>query len=188
MKRSIFFLVLITQSIHLICQSLAHKPLDASGQTTVITVVPVKPLSRKKLKQELGGVAKDLFTATADFVSRAGGFFVSGAAEKTVGLLQKKSSTVSEGNQKAIGLMLGHVSHVQKICAALAEALLDDAPQIAKAKKVDLATSLATLQELQKAFSKNVFQAGAKAVLAEHEAELNKLVERAKKDACLRLA
>jgi hypothetical protein len=153
-----------------------------------------KPLSRKKLRQELGAATKNLLGATADFVDRSGKFLVAAPAlVKSEGLLKKTTSEPPLVAQKSLGSMLQQVAYLQKVCASLAEALLDDEPRIAKAKKIDLQASLQTLHEAILVCEKDSadllvkITAERQTRMAAQDVELQRIIDRVKKDPCLRL-
>lgn len=175
----------------------AYASQSQSSSESFIVSQQQKPMSRKKLKQELGQVAKDLFSATADFIEQTGSCLIA-LAPTTPAPLLKKSVCIPAAAQKALGSMQQHVAYMQRVCASLAQAILDDEPHIAKAKKIDLTASLASLHNALASCKKNTIAPLAPAVhkgtfikeqtaVTAHEVEMRNILVIIKKDPCLKV-
>lgn len=138
---------------------------------------PKQKLSRSKLKEELGSVAKELFSEATALVKRIGTYL------QLLGTKQQPTSAL-----QTVGCVHHHVAYVQTTCGQLAEALLDDEPHVAKATKIALNDSLQTMRDavvVAKQFRfDNDKQEATK--LQGHEQALRDVVDRMKNDACLR--
>ena len=125
-------------------------------------------------------MAKELFAETTALVKRLGSYLHSLTVSK------KSTVTVPAATLQTVGTMHHHVAYVQKTCGQLAESLLDDEPHIAKATKVSLNASLQTMQDALAAVKQCQFSSNK--LFQEHEAALGAILDRMKKDPCLRHA
>ncbi len=152
-----------------------------------------KKLSRSKLKEELGQVAKELFSETTALVKRLGTYLqLLAEAKAPTPKSTKLVPMVPATGLHVLGAMHHHVAYLQTTCGQLAESLLDDEPHLGKASKVALTSSLQTMRDALSTAKKchlNVAPADkATATLEGHAAALCGVVDRMKSDACLRHA
>jgi hypothetical protein len=149
-------------------------------------VVSKQKLSRSALKENLGNVAKELFAETTALVKRIGAY-LQGLTENGQPIVKGQQSitvVVPVVALQTVGKMHEDIAYMQTTCGRLAENLLDDEPQVAKATKISLNTSLQTMRDALAAVKQCQFVTDYQ----KQEIALRGIVDRMKADPCLRHA
>ncbi|MBM3893083.1 hypothetical protein FJ365_01620 [Candidatus Dependentiae bacterium] len=176
-------------NIFLICCSLACIGLRAEEFIVQPKAPPVskQKLSRSALKENLGSVAKELFSETTGLVKRIGAS-IQGLAETQQSVEEQKQQqaitvAVPRGTLQRMAKMHEDVAYLQTTCARLAEGLLDDEPRVTKATKVALNTALHIMQDALAAVKKCELGSSTG---EQDEKGLREIIHRIKNDGCLR--
>jgi hypothetical protein len=143
--------------------------------------IPIVTLSRSKLKEGLGDVAKQLFAETISLVKKIGGDLQKVAAQKQP---NQAKVLVPVTMLQAFGQLHQHVAYVQKVCGNVAENLLDDEPRLAKASKKSLTQALETMKNMVICV-RQLHQQDA-ITPQEQVKKIAEMVDQMKSDACLR--